>query len=104
MRREVARTSKPLNSSPSVEHGEFTPTILTYRSSPRNRPRLSGVSLSVDAGGIGFGLKWDMGWMHDTLLYISRGSGTSPAPPRGTHVSECLRVLSENFMLPAIRN
>ena len=26
-----------------------------------------GVSRPVDAGGVGFGLKWDMGWMHDTL-------------------------------------
>ena len=23
-------------------------------------------------GGLGFGLKWDMGWMHDTLEYMSR--------------------------------
>jgi 1,4-alpha-glucan branching enzyme len=30
------------------------------------------VSRPTYAGGLGFGLKWDMGWMHDTLLYMSR--------------------------------
>ena len=31
------------------------------------------VSRPVDVGGLGFGLKWDMGWMHDTLQYMSQG-------------------------------
>jgi 1,4-alpha-glucan branching enzyme len=30
------------------------------------------VSRPTYAGGLGFGLKWDMGWMHDTLVYITR--------------------------------
>lgn len=30
------------------------------------------VSRPVDWGGLGFGFKWDMGWMHDTLNYFSR--------------------------------
>ncbi len=29
------------------------------------------VTRPVDAGGLGFGLKWDMGWMNDTLRYFS---------------------------------
>ncbi len=29
------------------------------------------VSRPVDAGGLGFGMKWNMGWMHDTLAYFS---------------------------------
>jgi len=29
-----------------------------------------GVTRPVDAGGLGFGYKWDMGWMHDTLEYF----------------------------------
>ncbi|OGO01523.1 MAG: 1,4-alpha-glucan branching enzyme, partial [Chloroflexi bacterium RBG_13_52_12] len=30
------------------------------------------VSRPTYAGGLGFGMKWDMGWMHDTLVYISK--------------------------------
>lgn len=32
-------------------------------------PKVSG---PVDAGGLGFGMKWDMGWMHDTFKYFGR--------------------------------
>ena len=31
-----------------------------------------GVSRPVHLGGLGFGLKWNMGWMHDTLAYMAR--------------------------------
>ena len=31
-----------------------------------------GVSRPVYTGGLGFGMKWNMGWMHDTLLYMSK--------------------------------
>jgi 1,4-alpha-glucan branching enzyme len=31
-----------------------------------------GVTSPVDAGGLGFDLKWNMGWMHDTLEYFSK--------------------------------
>ena len=29
-----------------------------------------GITAPTDAGGLGFGLKWNMGWMHDTLQYL----------------------------------
>jgi hypothetical protein len=34
----------------------------------------SQVSRPTYTGGLGFGLKWDMGWMHDTLRYMKRNS------------------------------
>jgi 1,4-alpha-glucan branching enzyme len=34
----------------------------------------AAVSKPTYVGGLGFGLKWDMGWMHDTLLYMARDS------------------------------
>jgi 1,4-alpha-glucan branching enzyme len=58
-----------------------------------------GVSRPVDAGGVGFGLKWDMGWMHDTLLYLS----LDPIHRRHHHGELTFRsvyAFSENFMLP----
>ncbi|HEY3845358.1 MAG TPA: 1,4-alpha-glucan branching protein GlgB [Acidimicrobiales bacterium] len=58
-----------------------------------------GVSRPVDAGGVGFGLKWDMGWMHDTLEYFSR----DPVYRRHHHGDLTFRSIyaySENFMLP----
>ena len=35
-----------------------------------------GVSRPTDAGGLGFTFKWNMGWMHDTLSYMSEDPGT----------------------------
>jgi 1,4-alpha-glucan branching enzyme len=50
-------------------------------------------------GGLGFGLKWDMGWMHDTLKYISH----DPVHRKYHHNELTFRSLyafSENFVLP----
>ena len=58
-----------------------------------------GVSRPVDAGGLGFGYKWDMGWMHDTLEYVER----EPVHRRWHHDRLTFRAVygySENFMLP----
>ena len=58
-----------------------------------------GVARPVDAGGLGFGLKWDMGWMHDTLAYFSR----DPIHRRFHHEELTFRMLyafTENFLLP----
>jgi 1,4-alpha-glucan branching enzyme len=58
-----------------------------------------GVSKPVDAGGLGFGYKWDMGWMHDTLAYFSR----DPIHRKHHHNELTFRMLyswTENYILP----
>jgi 1,4-alpha-glucan branching enzyme len=58
-----------------------------------------GVSRPTHLGGLGFGFKWNMGWMHDTLHYLSR----EPVH-RSFHHNEITFSLvyawSENFVLP----
>jgi 1,4-alpha-glucan branching enzyme len=57
------------------------------------------VSRPLHIGGLGFGLKWDMGWMHDTLNYMSR----NPLSRRYHHNELTFRLhyaFSENFILP----
>ncbi len=58
-----------------------------------------GVTRPVDQGGLGFGYKWDMGWMHDTLEYFKR----DPIHRRHHHGELTFRSVyqgSENYMLP----
>jgi 1,4-alpha-glucan branching enzyme len=57
------------------------------------------VSRPTYVGGLGFGLKWDMGWMHDTLKYMAR----DPVHRRHHHNELLFRMMyafSENFVLP----
>ena len=57
------------------------------------------VSRPPYVGGLGFGLKWDMGWMHDTLLYFSK----NPVHRQFHHYQLTFRLLyafHENFVLP----
>jgi 1,4-alpha-glucan branching enzyme len=57
------------------------------------------VSRPAHLGGLGFGLKWDMGWMHDTLAYMSQ----DPIHRRYHHNKLTFRMLyafHENFVLP----
>jgi 1,4-alpha-glucan branching enzyme len=57
------------------------------------------VSRPTYVGGLGFDLKWDMGWMHDTLSYFSR----DPIHRRFHHHELTFRALyafNENFVLP----
>ena len=58
-----------------------------------------GVSQPVHAGGLGFGFKWNMGWMNDTLRYISQ----DPVHRRFHHdrlTFGLLYAFAENFILP----
>ena len=57
------------------------------------------VSRPVYAGGLGFGLKWDMGWMHDTLEYFS----TDPIYRKYHQDKLTFRMIyafHENFIMP----
>jgi len=59
----------------------------------------AGVSSPTDAGGLGFGLKWNMGWMHDTLDYMA----LDPVHRRWHHdrmTFGLLYAFTENFVLP----
>ncbi|HWD94985.1 MAG TPA: 1,4-alpha-glucan branching protein GlgB [Acidimicrobiales bacterium] len=58
-----------------------------------------GISRPVDAGGVGFGLKWDMGWMHDTLEYLSRDA-IHRRHHHGELTFRSVYAFSENFLLP----
>ena len=57
------------------------------------------VSAPVDAGGLGFGYKWNMGWMNDTLRYMA----TEPVYRKYHHHQMTFGIqyaFSENFILP----
>ena len=59
----------------------------------------TGVSRPVDLGGLGFGMKWMMGWMHDTLEYFKK------EPVYRKHHQNDITfsmtyAFTENFMLP----
>jgi 1,4-alpha-glucan branching enzyme len=50
-------------------------------------------------GGLGFGMKWDMGWMHDTLQYFSHDP-IFRKYAHGTLTFRMLYAFQENFVLP----
>ena len=58
-----------------------------------------GVTRSTHLGGLGFGFKWDMGWMHDTLSYIAH----QPVHRQWHHnelTFSMMYAYSESFVLP----
>ncbi len=72
------------------------PSVITVAEESTTWP---GVSSPVDRGGLGFGFKWNMGWMNDTLEYISE----NPVHRRYHHgrmTFGLVYAFSENFVLP----
>jgi len=78
-----------------VIYSEF-PTAMTIAEESTN---WSGVSRPTYAGGLGFGQKWMMGWMNDTLAYFKH----DPINRKYHHneiTFSLVYAFSENFMLP----
>ena len=76
-------------------HREF-PGVLTIAEESTAWPM---VTRSAAVGGLGFNLKWDMGWMHDTLAYMA----LDPVFRKYHHSKLSFRLMyafSENFLLP----
>ena len=76
-------------------YGEH-PDIQTYAEESTSYPQ---VSRPTHLGGLGFGFKWDMGWMHDTLEYFQQ----DPIHRKYHHNKLTFRMIysfHENFVLP----
>lgn len=79
----------------AAAYGVF-PDIQTWAEESTSWPK---VSRPTWEGGLGFGFKWDMGWMHDTLAYLSE----DPIHRRYHHDRLTFRsvyAFSESFALP----
>jgi 1,4-alpha-glucan branching enzyme len=74
----------------------LVPDAQTYAEESTSWPM---VSRPTSVGGLGFGFKWDMGWMHDSLQYFAH----DPVHRKFHHGDLTFRMLyawSENFVLP----
>ena len=60
----------------------------------------AGVSRPTYTGGLGFGLKWDMGWMHDTLAYFHERTRSVAAIAHHKLTFRGMYFWSENYVLP----
>ena len=58
-----------------------------------------GVTAQTSAGGLGFGLKWNMGWMNDTLRYLAEDP-INHSHHHGTATFSMMYAFSEQFLLP----
>ena len=75
---------------------EQAPDVQTFAEESTSFPM---VSRPTNLGGLGFGFKWDMGWMHDSLQYFA----LDPVHRKFHHGNLTFRMLyawSENFLLP----
>ena len=80
------------NSAVYEEH----PDVQTYAEESTSWPM---VSKPTYLGGLGFGFKWDMGWMHDTLQYMAQ-EPVHRSYHHGELTFRQLYAFHENFVLP----
>ena len=72
------------------------PDVQTYAEESTAWPM---VSRPTYVGGLGFGFKWDMGWMHDTLQYLGRDA-IHRQYHHGEIIFRMVYAFSENYVLP----
>jgi 1,4-alpha-glucan branching enzyme len=76
--------------------GEEHPDVATFAEESTAWPMVTGATAH---GGLGFGYKWDMGWMHDTLQYVRR----DPVHRRFHHDEVTFRsvyAFTERYVMP----
>jgi 1,4-alpha-glucan branching enzyme len=75
---------------------QYYPGILT---AAEESTSWSGVSRPTYLGGLGFSLKWNMGWMNDTLVYMSKDP-VYRKYEHGALTFSLIYAFTENFLLP----
>ena len=89
---EAIRFLRELN---EVTHGQHHGSVMIAEESTA-WPK---VTMPIDADGLGFSMKWNMGWMHDTLKYLQK----EPVHRKYHHndlTFGLLYAFTENFVLP----
>ena len=90
--RDAIRFLQDLNRAVSTAH----PGVQTFA---EESTAWDGVTRPVEEGGLGFGYKWDLGWMHDTLAHLRR----DPIHRKHHHEELTFRAMyasTEAFVLP----
>ena len=72
------------------------PGIVTIAEESTSWPQVTG---PTSGGGLGFGFKWNMGWMHDTLDYLER-EPVHRSYHHGEMTFSLVYAFSENYVLP----
>jgi 1,4-alpha-glucan branching enzyme len=93
--RENLESVRFLQKMNSLSYGNH-PGVMTIAEESTSWPK---VSAPVHEGGLGFGFKWNMGFMHDTLSYLAR----EPVHRKHHHNTMTFGMVyaySENFVLP----